>query len=108
MFPGNVKASITVSNILTERRRWLGVEAARRRYVNDDKYPDKLTVADKITERTKAIAVEPILPLRRVVETFAGGIHKNSEDRMGSKMIAEIVRILAHCQEHLGVAEVAG
>lgn len=108
LFPNDVAASIILSNLLTQKKRSFGVNTETRRYLYDDTTDDNLTVENKEASQRESLAVDPTLPLARVVETFADGILTNAKDRSGLVLGAEIVRILAHCQEQLDAAEVAG
>lgn len=105
LFPNDVVATITLSNLLTEKQRSFGVDTEEHRYLYDDTADDKLTVENNETSQQESLAVDPTLPLARVVETFADGILTNAKDRSGLTLGAEIVRILTHCQEQLDAAE---
>lgn len=107
-FPSDITATITLSNIFAFKQRIFDVDTATRCYSYDDIAANKLTVTEKTANQTEAIAVDPVLPLNRVVETFVQGIQQNSHDRSGLEMGAEIVRILSQCQTQLdAVAGVA-
>ena len=103
-FSAGPVASITVSNLLAAKQRRFEVDTFGDTYVYDDQPDRKLTIVDKVAGRSNSVEVDPALPLTRVVETFAEGIAQDSQDRTGLEMGADIVAILATCQQQLDAA----
>ncbi|MDH3254264.1 MAG: Gfo/Idh/MocA family oxidoreductase [Acidobacteriota bacterium] len=103
-FSAGQAASITVSNLLAAKQRRFEVDTRGATYTYDDQSEPNLAILDKATDRLESVAVDPVMPLTRVVETFAEGIRRGSQDRTGLEMGADIVAILATCQQQLDSA----
>jgi predicted dehydrogenase len=88
-FPGNVTASIHVSNQRREKVRRFTVIFDTDTLVFDDLAPSKLANAAGV-----ALPVSGNLPLTRAVETFVAGIRGGSREMFGLDLAVEVVRIL--------------
>jgi predicted dehydrogenase len=95
-FPGNTRARILVSNILTQRTRRFIAECALGTLVYDDNASHKLTVQEAGAERAIEFAAgEP--PLTALVREFASGISMNRFDSRPIELGLGVVEVLAAC-----------
>jgi predicted dehydrogenase len=117
-FPGKVLSSITVGNAMTEKKRCFAVQFQARTLVFDDLAEDKLVnyggnqwpdakargLTRQLTkEGGQPIAVDPALPLTRVVEEFISGIREpyNLPPSFGTDLAVEVAKVLSALEDSL-------
>ena len=120
-FPGEVLSSITVGNAMTEKKRCFAVQFQTQTLVFDDLAEDKLVSyagnqwpdagAPQLTKNHRQpIAVDPALPLTRVVEEFVSGIRdpRNLPPSFGTDLALEVAKVLSALEDILSLDYPAG
>lgn len=105
-FPGQVRATIRIGNLLP-RQRQFSVHLDSAAVVYDDLAENKLVVhpatagSADLQDRGEPVAISPDLPLTREVREFAGAISTNSRDLHSLDLGVQVVETLARVQASL-------
>lgn len=106
-FPDNVRAEISVGNLMTEKRRWFAAWFDGCALVFDDlaqfplmRYETKggFSAHGSLDGPGRPIPVDSTLPLTAALETFASGIRGNVGGEFGLSLGVNIVRVLSECE----------
>jgi predicted dehydrogenase len=93
-FPHGHNATITVGNLMRQKRRLFEVDDGRRVLIYDDLAPHKL-IERREGGMDVAIAVDDKPPLTRVVEAFVSSVRSGYCSHPSLPLAVEVVKVLA-------------
>jgi predicted dehydrogenase len=94
-FPNDVRSSLTVSNVASEKVRRLTVGCEQHVLIFDDLLPQKLR------QDGAPVPVSDKLALATAVETFVNGIRHGPTEHFGLDLAVEVIRTLHLAQQSL-------